>query len=222
MQKRQKLALLGLVTMILAVSLSARAAEPIQVPFLSIGALAGHIDSWRGAAHVATPDGKAQVMLAADEKNLYVAVDVDDNVIACPDDMSADFRGSDSVRIYLDTRGDGPALNHRGMMGDDVELVIVPRGPFGKSIATVLFGRGPVTVPLNPRQVKTSVAARKGGYFVETAFPLSDLQVKRGTDFGINVAVNDVGGPGQPVLSWLQCVNGAGDAPTVYQRIRLN
>lgn len=222
MHRWRKLVLFGLITITLAISLSVRAAESIQVPFLPITAFTGHIDSWRGAARVTTTDGKARVMLAADEITVFIAVDVDDDAISCPDDMSVDFHGSDSVRIYLDTRGDGPAQNHRGMMGDDVELVVVPQGPFGKPIATVLFGRGPVTVPLNPRRVKIAVTTRKGGYFVETSVPLSDLQVKRGADFGINVAINDVGSPGEPVLSWLQSENGAGDAPAVYQRIRLN
>lgn len=153
-------------------------------------------NSWDG-----TDDVEAVWRLAWDNNNLYVAVEVTDNLHVQTEVGNQIFRG-DSVDLQLDTDrpGDfGPGLNL-----DDFQINLSP-GNFSDTPPSAFRFQGTADGNIldAPGGHHVNVAAQKtaAGYTLEAAIPWSDLNLTPtvGLVLGLALNVNDNDQVGQPL-----------------------
>lgn len=201
----------GVVTLIVS-------ADGMRVPKLHIPAFSGRLVDWQAARRFDL--SAARIYTAADAEWLYLAADVDDSILLCQDDWTRDFRNGDSVRIYLDTLGDGLPGQHSTMLGDDLAVAISPSGPFGTAMVNVVNGKSPITVQLVPRSIRHRATLRAGGHFIELALPRPALGLK--SEFGFNAVVVDIDPSNGRNENWLVSTGNRGDIPAIFLRLHLD
>jgi hypothetical protein len=147
-----------------------------------------------------TDDVSAIWRLGWDRDNLYVAVQVDDDVHVQTQSGSTIFKG-DGVSLQIDTELDadlGP-----GLSPDDYQLNLSP-GDFANNPPAAYRFRGDSSgalIDLVGHNIQITAAPSGSGYTLEAAIPWQDLGVSPapGLRMGIALNVNDNDTPGTAV-----------------------
>ena len=151
----------------------------------SAGSIAFGAASWNGAG-----DLSGSFNIAWDAANLYIAVQVVDDVHAQRQTGSNIFKG-DSIELLLDTSlaADFASTN---MGSDDFQVGISPGDLSGRTVAAQIYRWYPQA---NAGAVAGSVAAQAdgAGYRLEAAIPWSALGAKpaAGASFGFALSLSD-------------------------------
>jgi hypothetical protein len=149
--------------------------------------------SWKNAN-----DLSATVMLGWDEENLYLAVNVQDDVYAQHATGENLFEG-DSLEVLLDANVSGDYYSDE-LSGDDYQLGISPGSPDpGEDPETYLWYPDSKAGPRPNVEIGVDQVAT--GYHVETAIPWSvfNIEPSRGDHFGFAVSVSDNDNPDNDV-----------------------
>lgn len=161
------------------------------------------ISDWGGAS-----DLSAAARLQWDESNLYLAVQVTDDVQFQPSAGSGIWAG-DSVQFAFDPgRTNGPGSSGRNEMG----MALASDGSVQKWIWTAAVG-SPGSFDAMDCQIVRDETAKTTTY--EAAIPWSALlpagfSAAKGSDFGFSLLVNENDGAGR--RGWIQYMGGIGDS----------
>jgi hypothetical protein len=149
-------------------------------------------------------DLSIRAWLAADEKTLYFAAEVTDDIHAAPSADPDGFWNSDSVQIAIDPLNDGG----QGFDADDTEigLVLGPQGP-----------RVLISYPAPRRQLEIPLGVRREGTktLYEAAIPWT---MRPGQVVGLDFIANDNDGQGRSYWMGLTPGIGEGKTPEAYRR----
>lgn len=162
---------------------------------------------WQGPA-----DLSAEVALAWDAKNLYLAVETVDDKFPVAGEQ---YWQGDSVQFAIDTgheKSDEPDEN-------DYEVGL----GLAKNAVETFFDFAPEGSNIQPNHVKSAVRATKKGYIVECAVPWKHIGIgdiaKRST-IGYSFLINDNDGKGRKWLEWASGIGMSKD-PSLYATLRL-
>ncbi|OGV70792.1 MAG: hypothetical protein A3K19_19135 [Lentisphaerae bacterium RIFOXYB12_FULL_65_16] len=138
-------------------------------------------------------DLSAEVYLAWDDANLYLAAIRRDDVLMFHDTTSADFARSDSLRVCISTQPGGSAF-----ADTDYLIAVNPAGEQDKPMVKFCqYGDSPNrALPCTGVQVAPTLY--KGGYILEVAIPFALLKVapKAGVGLGFQLMFEDSDTPG--------------------------
>ena len=203
-----------------------RAAEPVRLfarAALSAGevtgiAVDGKLDDWAGreaypvgarwqagdnrAGWTGADDCSARLRLGYDEKNLYVAVDVTDDVLMAEGGQSWQ---RDGVEVFWDPRG--PA-GRGAPYGDPCRQVAVPLPAAGDPAKPAVGPRDARPAP----KVRAACRRRKGGYTVELAVAIASIaegfRIAPGKTLRLELLLNDKDDPDEKAPTTCLSISG--------------
>lgn len=173
-----------------------RLSEWSAAPAIESAFIVHSADGWDGS-----DDCKAIWRLAWDETNLYLAVDVGDNVHVQTQSGNQIFLG-DSVELQLDTMLDGDFAP--GLSPDDYQIDLSPGDFSTLSPSAYLFrgtAEGQILDAVGGNHVSLQAVQTETGYILEAAVPWSDLNISpaEGHIIGLALNANDNDTPGTAV-----------------------
>ena len=141
-------------------------------------------------------DWTGKVAFRWDEQYLYASFIVLDNDLSLLDFTSRDWRDNDNLRLMLSGESD-PAKRTELLSEKDLLLIMTPtgishtEGPMAAAASLGGFVRDGIET-----KIKLASKVWAGGYTLEVAIPLSELQVKAapGVKLGLNALSDDADG----------------------------
>jgi len=161
---------------------------------LAWGAAPWHFVDHKTGTGPAPNDENASLRFAAvaDDEWLYVAIDVNDDVIQNQEDSANDVWKDDSVEIYIDPNDGGTDAYENDEGAWDTQISIGAENFGGRASGPILGGSGDgANTGTHAAVVETAT-----GYIVEAAIPLEsdgkwDLTLEDGLIIGFNIHMND-------------------------------
>ncbi len=150
------------------------------------GSVASDSDAWYGPR-----DSAAEFSVSYDSKNLYVAVNVQDDHVSANERRG--YQRTDAIAIHVDARPEGDRV------GDGAWRVATIAGKNPGDVGE----RG--RLPEIPEGVTLASQPADGGYGAELAIPLDMIEAAGGADWSsvrVNVVVYDTDPDGQATVAW--------------------
>lgn len=173
----------------------------------------GEIESaWKAAEQVAidlvtgSPTATAVARTMWDEKNLYILVEVKDDVL---DDANANAWEKDSVEIYIDQNNAKTATYE----DDDIQFRVNYKNETSS---------GGAYYEAVKDSIQTAAKTVDGGWMAEVAIPWSTLEAKEGTVIGFDLQINDAkDGSRAGMLKWNDTTDTAWNNTSVFGNLEL-
>lgn len=188
----------------------------VAVPLTSRANLS--IDNgWEGPA-----DLSAVAYLAWSDEALWFAIRVLDDAVHVGDTASRDFVGSDYVRLYLDTRGDGGS---KLGLDDYCFVFTAPAGGDAPRKTVCPYEDGHEHSPEVIGAVRVAGRSLKDGYTLEAAIPfaaLGQFQPRTSSKCGVQIVVGDSDSPGvrHHEMTWQRASGAYWRTPSTFGELR--